>query len=98
MSHDSSHGNKLYLVVWGGLLLLTILEVVLAYTALSLATMLVTLIALSLLKAGLIVAYFMHLRFEKLSLVLVLVPATVFCIVLFALFFPDSLRILELSQ
>jgi len=93
---SSEHGNRLYLTVWGGLLLLTVIEIVLAYLHLPVHVMLVTLMGLSFIKAGLIVAYFMHLRFERLSLFWTLIPATLFCIAMMSFFFPDSLRILQL--
>jgi cytochrome c oxidase subunit 4 len=54
--------------------------------------MLTILIGLSLIKAALIIAYFMHLRFERLSLVLTLMPALVMCLILLLIFFPDSFR------
>ncbi len=94
MSENSHKG--LYYAVWTGLLALTLVEVGLAYLHLPVTIMLVSLMGLSLVKAALIVAYFMHLRFERLSLFLTLIPATVFCIVLMATFFPDSLRLLEM--
>ncbi len=93
-----THSNRLYLTVWTGLLVLTIVEVILAYLALSVGLMLTLLMGFSLLKTALIVAYFMHLRFEKLSLVLTLIPALVICILLLFIVFPDSLRVLELGQ
>jgi len=90
-------GARLYVWVWVYLLAITALEVFLAYEQLfSTAGMLVILMLLSLVKAALIVAYFMHLRFEKASLVLSLIPAVVIVISLLAVFFPDSLRLLEL--
>ena len=49
-------------------------------------------IGLTLLKAFYIVAYFMHLKFERLSLVLTIVPMLVVCILLLLVFFPDSFR------
>ena len=55
--------------------------------------MLTILMGLSIIKAALIVAYFMHLRFERLSLVLTLVPMLVVCICLLLIFFPDSFRL-----
>ena len=88
--------TKTYLVIWIGLLGLTILEVVLAYLSLTVLVMLVTLLSLSFVKAGLIVAYFMHMKFEHKNLFWTLIPATVICIALMAAIFPDSLRILEL--
>lgn len=95
-AHES-HGNRLYLTVWFALLILTLVEVILAYLAMSVALMLVTLLGLSILKAALIMAYFMHLRFEKFSLTLALIPMLVLCIFLIVVFFmPDSLRLLEM--
>ncbi|HVF86555.1 MAG TPA: cytochrome C oxidase subunit IV family protein [Pyrinomonadaceae bacterium] len=90
--------TKLFLSVLGGLLLLTLVEVVLAYFQVPLAIMLTILIGLSLIKAAMIVAYFMHLRFERLSLVLTLIPILVVCICLLFIFFPDSNRSLNLRS
>ncbi len=79
--------------VWGSLLTLTVVETVLAYQHLDLKVMLGILMALSILKASLIIAYFMHLRYERRSLVLVLMPALVFVIGMMFMAFPDSLRL-----
>jgi cytochrome c oxidase subunit 4 len=84
--------TKLFLAVLGALLGLTLVEVLLAYFHVPLAIMLTILLGLSIIKAALIVAYFMHLRFERLSLVLTLVPMLVVCICLLLIFFPDSFR------
>lgn len=92
-----SHSHKLYYMVWGGLLVLTVVEIMLIFPKLSTVAMLIILIGLSLIKSGLIVAYFMHLKFEKMSLVITLIPITVILIGLFAVFFPDSLRVLNLG-
>ena len=92
-----THSNRIFYVVWTALLIITIVEVALAYEEFSVAMMLTILIGLSLIKAGLIVAYFMHLRFEKLSLTLTLIPAVVICIALLGIFFIDSLRILTMG-
>ena len=96
-THEHAAGTRLYMTVWGGLLGLTALEVILAYQNLPLGVMLSMLMALSVVKAALIMAYFMHLRFERLNLVLTLVPALVMVISLFFMFFPDSFRILKLG-
>ena len=84
--------NKLFISIWTWLLLLTGLEVFLGYVQLPLVYMLVILMGASIIKAALIVAYFMHLRFERLNLVLTIVPAVVICICLLLVFFPDSFR------
>lgn len=84
--------TKLFLAVLGGLLGLTLVEVFLAYINTPLHIMLTILMGLSIIKAALIIAYFMHLRFERLSLVLTLIPMLIVCICLFFVFFPDSIR------
>src|SRR2546427_2130369 len=86
-------GNaKLFITVWVWLLLLTALEVFLGYIHLPVVYMLVILMGASIIKAALIVAYFMHLRFERINLILTIVPALVICICLLLVFFPDSFR------
>ena len=93
------HGSRIYLKVWFWLLALTAVEVFLAYKQLPLRTMLALLMALSLVKAALIIAYFMHLRFEKSSLAWTLMPPLVICIVLMIAFsFPDGLRLFEMRR
>jgi cytochrome c oxidase subunit 4 len=84
--------TRLFLSVLGWLLGITLIEVLLAYLHVPLHIMLTILLGLSLIKAALIVAYFMHLRFERLSLVLTLIPMLVVCICLLLVFFPDSFR------
>ena len=83
---------RLFLSVWFWLLLLTGFEVFLGYVQLPVVYMLVILMGASLIKAALIVAYFMHLRFERINLILTIVPAVVICICLLLAFFPDSFR------
>ena len=84
--------NKLFISVWIWLLVLTAIEVFLGYIHLPLHFMLTILMGLSIIKAVLIVAYFMHMKFERLSLILTIVPALVVCICLLFVFFPDSFR------
>ncbi len=84
--------NKLFGMVWLWLLVLTGFEVFLGYIHLPVVYMLTILMGASIVKAALIVAYFMHLRFERLNLVLTIVPAVVICICLLMVFFPDSFR------
>jgi len=94
-AHAEEHfagSNKLFISIWGWLLLLTLFEIFLAYKPMSTMIMLTILLGLSVIKAALIVAYFMHLKFERLSLVLTIVPMLVVCILLLLVFFPDSFR------
>jgi cytochrome c oxidase subunit 4 len=87
----------LNIAIWIGLVAITGLEVFLAYEQLQPTVMLTILVALSLVKAGMIMAFFMHLKYEKFSLVLLLVPAMIFCIcMMFIFFFPEAFRLLQL--
>lgn len=100
MSANQAHqhaegGTRLYLAVWVGLLAITMVEVFLAYEQLPVNLMLVILMGLSVIKAALIIAYFMHLRFERLTLFLTLVPMWILVTCLFFVFFPDSFRLHE---
>ena len=100
-AHEHVHfegGVKLFLNVLLGLLALTVIEVFLAYIHVPLTLMLIILIGLSLIKAAMIIAYFMHLRFERMSLVLTLIPTLVVCICLLFIVFPDSFRTKEIRS
>jgi len=85
--------KKPFMIVWGFLLAFTAIEVVLAYQQLELKVMLVMLMTLSIVKAALIISYFMHLRYERPSLVWTLMPALIFVIVMMFVVFPDSVRL-----
>jgi len=52
---------------------------------------------LSLIKAALIIAYFMHLKFEVPFMRFMLMAAIVACLGLMCIFFPDALRIVKLG-
>ena len=88
--------TRQFVAVWIALLGLTSIEVFLAYEHVPPLIMLTALLGLSVIKAALIIAYFMHLKFERLSLFLTLFPMLVFCILLLFIFMPDSMRLLEM--
>ncbi len=94
-SHAAGSG-RLFVYVWLWLLAITGIEVFLAYEQLALNVMLVLLMGLSLVKAYLIISYFMHLRYEKPGLAVTLIPPLILVICLLFLAFPDSFRLLSL--
>jgi cytochrome c oxidase subunit 4 len=95
-SHPEASAST-FVWVWVWLVAITGVEVFLAYEHLRPELMLTILLGLSVIKAALIMSYFMHLKFEKLALVFWLVPALVFCIcMMLILFFPDSGRLLHM--
>jgi cytochrome c oxidase subunit 4 len=82
--------------IWVGLVAITFLEVFLAYEHLNPTLMLTVLVILSVVKAAMIVSFFMHLKYEKFGLVLLLIPATIFCLcMMFIFFFPDAFLLLQ---
>ena len=88
--------TRLFFMVWVLLVAITALEVYLGYERLSPVLMLTLLVILSLVKAVLIVSYFMHLKYEKISLTLLLIPSAIFCIGMIIIFFmPDGWRLLQ---
>lgn len=95
--HDDSKGQ--YFWVWGGLLVLTGVEVWLGYTQVfEPVHMLEVLLVLSVVKSALIIAYFMHLKFERALMRWLLICSVVACFfIMYFFFFPDAGRILRLG-
>jgi caa(3)-type oxidase subunit IV len=95
--HDDSKGQ--YFWVWGALLVLTGVEVWLGYRQIfEPVRMLEALLILSVIKSALIIAYFMHLKFEKALMRWLLVISVTGCfVIMYCFFFPDAGRILHLG-
>jgi len=72
-AHESSSevhavgSTRLFVMVWVWLAVITFIEVFLAYERLRPGLMLSLLVVLSVVKAALIVSYFMHLKYETVS-------------------------------
>jgi|SRR5579863_2740717 len=94
---QSHHSKGQFLWVWGALLAMTGIEVWLAYQNMEPIRMLSILMGLSLLKAGLIIAYFMHMKFEISPMRWVTMSSLVFCLAMMLVFLPDAFRILHLG-
>lgn len=94
----TSRGYGLYWRIWGILLALTLGMIVFDQLAVPRLLLVLVLVTAMLLKAAMIAGYFMHLKFERLILVLsVLFGLLVNGAILFALIAPDGLRVLRLS-
>jgi caa(3)-type oxidase subunit IV len=92
------HKKAQFFWVWGGLLLLTAIEVYLTYQNLPPVKMLTILMGLSLIKAALIIGFFMHLRYEISRMKWLTMGSVVACLILMTIFFfPDAFRILSLG-
>jgi cytochrome c oxidase subunit IV len=90
---------RTYWIAWGGLLALTLLMVVLDQTSLPPRSLVAVMLIAMTVKAGVIGAYFMHLRFERWPLVLsILLGLPINGAILYILIVPDALRIFEMLR
>lgn len=88
-SHGSGYG--LYWRTWLWLFVITVLEVGAAVSSLPRALMATVLVVLAIMKAALIMAHFMHLRFERLSFVYAVLSPLIFLLILFGGVASDAL-------
>src|ERR1700739_388010 len=81
------HPKAQFFWVWGALLLMTAIEVYLTYQNLKPVRMLNILMGLSIVKAALIIGFFMHLRYEVSRMKWLTMGSLVICLVLMTVFF-----------
>jgi cytochrome c oxidase subunit IV len=89
--------TRLYLMAWLLLIALTALEVslILVFRGLAPGVRVTVLILVALMKASLIGAYYMNLRFERLAMVYIaVIPLTLLALMLISVV-PDAARILR---
>jgi len=91
------HGKSQFLWVWIALLVMTAIEVYLTYQNMPPVRMLTILMGLSLVKAALIIGFFMHMKYEISRMKWLTMCSLVACLALMMIFFPDALRILSLG-
>ena len=91
------HGKAQFFWVWGVLLVITAVEVYLGYQNMEPVRMLSILMGLSIVKAALIIGYFMHMKFEVSRMKWITMCSLVFCLVMMCVFFPDAYRIIHLG-
>lgn len=89
----SDHGHPWYVGVFLWLLFLTAAEVGVTYLGLSRTSLIIVLSALGFLKAGLVAAYFMHLKFEKMRLIFFVTTPLIAIILMLIVVSVDALRI-----
>ena len=88
------HGKAQFFWVWGVLLVITGIEVYLGYQNMEPVRMLTILMGLSIVKAALIIGYFMHMKFEISRMKWITMSSLVFCLAMMMVFFPDAFRLL----
>ena len=91
------HSRAQFFWVWGILLVITAIEVYLGYQNMEPVRMLTILMGLSIIKAAMIIGYFMHMKFEVSRMKWITMSTLVFCLAMMMVFFPDAFRILHLG-
>ena len=90
--HDAhAISYKTYLVTWFWLLVMTMLALGLGYSPIPERVKALLLVCTTLAKILLIAAVFMHLRYEKINLIMITFAPLILAIILFSFTFPETL-------
>ena|SRR6476646_5747577 len=89
-THDAAHGNRQYFVTWCWLLVMTLLALGLGYAPVPEGLRAFLLVCITLGKIVLIASIFMHLKFEKMNLVMLTFSPLVLALILFFITFGES--------
>jgi len=85
----AEHAEPNYIAVFWWLLALTIIEIAVIYMPLAKLIIVILLIGLALSKAALVALYFMHLKFERLTLGIIALTPLFLCAFLILMLLPD---------
>jgi caa(3)-type oxidase subunit IV len=89
-SKTDDHAEPNYWMVWLALAVLTVVELLVARVPNARGFVIFSLCALALVKAGLVAAYFMHLKFEKYALILIVLSPLLLSGILYIGLVPDA--------
>ncbi len=84
-----THAEPNYIGVFWWLLALTILEIAVIYMPMARLIIVILLVGMALSKAALVGMYFMHLKFERLTLGVIALTPLILCVFLILMLFPD---------
>ena len=91
MTHtDKEHAEPNYWMVALGLLILTVVELAVASAPIPKFAIVISLCAMALAKAALVAAYFMHLKFEKYALMVIVLSPLLLSAILYIGLVPDA--------
>jgi cytochrome c oxidase subunit 4 len=85
----TAHTEPNYIGVFWWLLALTILEIAVIYVPMARLIVVILLIGLALSKAVLVAMYFMHLKFERVTLGVIAITPLILCVFLILMLLPD---------
>ena len=84
-----THAEPNYIAIFWWLLALTILEIAVIYMPIARFIIVILLVGFALSKAALVAMYFMHLRFERLTLGVIAITPLILCVFLILMLIPD---------
>jgi cytochrome c oxidase subunit 4 len=88
---QQAHAEPNYMAIWGWLAALTVIELIVAYLPLTKFAIVAMLVVLAFTKAALVALYFMHLKFERRTLMLIAVTPVLLCVFLMFMLVPDKI-------
>ncbi|MBI2088622.1 MAG: cytochrome C oxidase subunit IV family protein [Deltaproteobacteria bacterium] len=88
-TEHAAHAEPNYIGVFWWLLALTIVEIAVIYMPLTKLVIAFLLVSLALSKAALVALYFMHLKFERLTLGIIALTPLILCVFLILMLTPD---------
>ncbi len=90
MTEPTKHAHPPYILIWVVLAALTFLELGVAFLGhLSKTTIILILVVMAVWKAVLVALYFMHLKYERSTLMLIALTPLILCVFLALMLLPD---------
>ncbi|HEX9663026.1 MAG TPA: cytochrome C oxidase subunit IV family protein [Candidatus Binatia bacterium] len=86
---EAAHKEPNYIGVFWWLLVLTVIEIAVIYMPIAKFAIAVMLIVLAVTKAALVALYFMHLKFERITLGWIALSPFILCVFLILMLLPD---------
>jgi cytochrome c oxidase subunit 4 len=88
-----THASPNYMAIFLWLFILTVTEIAVIYLPVAKVVIVILLVGLAISKASLVAMYFMHLRFERLTMGLIAVTPVLIGALLIFLLIPDSVAV-----
>jgi cytochrome c oxidase subunit IV len=95
-SEHQSSSLTMYLLVYVAILVVSALQILVAYEHIDVYRIFIRMLLLAIVQAGLAITFFMHMRSEKRTLALFLLPAAIFVLAMMNMFWSDSFRLLNM--
>jgi cytochrome c oxidase subunit 4 len=89
MEMATAHAEPNYMGVFWWLLILTVLEIAVIYMPIAKVFIVILLVGMAISKATLVALYFMHLKFERLTLGVIALTPFILCVFLILMLLPD---------